>query len=130
MNVRRTIVTTCVIIGIIIFIVVGLKNKFEKRLIQFSRREIATIDLSVINDGEYLGECSIFPIKVISKTKIVNHKIEKIEILKHRTGQGKPAERIVESILQEQTIKVSVISGATYSSRAIQVSIVNALKGN
>jgi len=65
---------------------------------------------------------------VETKTYIQSGKITKIEILKHINGQGKNAEQIIDNIMKQQKINVDTISGATYSSKAIQKAIENSLK--
>lgn len=44
-------------------------------------------------------------------------------------GIGKPAEAIVEDIVENQSIEVDAVSGATNSSRVIMKACENALRG-
>ncbi|MBA7580983.1 hypothetical protein ES708_22882 [subsurface metagenome] len=50
-----------------------------------------------------------------------------IELVKHRSGQGAPAEMIASKVVEAQTLEVDVVSGATYSSKVILKAIENAL---
>ena len=114
---------------VILIILIGNLAKviIENNLNHFAKTEIVPISLANIQDGEYFGEYSIFPIKVKLEVSIKGNRISEIKILEHRNGQGKPAEGIIGSIITKQNIDVAVISGASYSSRAIQKSIEKAL---
>jgi uncharacterized protein with FMN-binding domain len=58
---------------------------------------------------------------------VVAHRIESVKILKHRTFKGKPAERIVDSVIADQSLEVDTVSGATMSSECILEAIAAAL---
>lgn len=92
-----------------------------------SNAKIENVDLSAISDGEYLGEYSAFPISVEVKVAVINNQMAKITILEHRNGQGKPAESIVDTVVQSQSLNVDSVSGATYSSKVILKAIEDAL---
>ncbi len=52
-----------------------------------------------------------------------DHVITKIDLLKHKSGQGGAAGAITDGIIREQKIAVDAISGATLSSRVIQKAV-------
>ncbi len=52
-----------------------------------------------------------------------------IDILEHKNGRGKPAEIVVDRMVEEQKIDVDAVSGATNSSIVIKKSVENALTG-
>jgi uncharacterized protein with FMN-binding domain len=85
------------------------------------------IDLNDIEDGVYVGEVKTIPIHVIVKVTIKNHQIVEIKIIEHRSGQGEPAEVIVEDIIAYQSLNVDLISGATYSSKVIILAVYKAV---
>jgi uncharacterized protein with FMN-binding domain len=89
--------------------------------------QIDNVDLTKISDGVYTGKYNVFPISVIVKVKIDNHKISDITLVKHFNGQGASAEAILDHIIKNQTLNVDIIAGATYSSKIILKSIENAL---
>jgi len=85
------------------------------------------IDLSSIEDGEYTGSYSCFPVSAEVKVTVSNHQITDIEILKHVNGQGAPAEAITDYIIDAQSLDVEIVTGATYSSKVIIKAVENAL---
>ena len=88
-------------------------------------------DLSSKADGSYRGEADFTgtPIKVILEANIQNHRIASINIIKHSCSPiGKKAEKIVDRIIERQSLDVDVISGATVSSNAILKAVENALQ--
>ncbi len=57
---------------------------------------------------------------------VSGHEIKSIEIVRHNHGRGKSAEAIIASLIENQSVEVIVISGATYSSKVILKAIENA----
>lgn len=106
----------------------GVKAKLESGLKELAKTDIAEVDLGSVADGEYAGSASAFPVAVELKVRMKDHKIETIDLIKHTNGQGKPAEALLAMAVREQKINLDVISGATYSSKAILLAISNALK--
>lgn len=89
--------------------------------------EIKSINITEIDDGIYRGKYEVFPVRVELNVEVKDHQIIEIDILKHDNGQGKPAESIINSVIEQNSIDVDVISGASYSSRTILQAISNAL---
>jgi len=88
-------------------------------------------DLNTKADGSYRGEADFTgtPIKVILEADVRNHRITSINIIKHSSSPiGKKAEKIVDRIIEKQSLNVDVISGATVSSNAIRKAVENALQ--
>src|SRR5690554_4593700 len=118
------IVVILVIAGGIIGVVATLQNNLDK----LNQMNI-DVDLSQVEDGEYHGSYSMFPVSAEVKVVVQNHKIKQIEILEHSQAKGANGEKITDSVIEEQTLEVDAISKATYSSRVILLAIENALKG-
>jgi len=103
------------------------KASVQKNLIKLLASEIEDVDLSKVADGTYSGNYKVFPISVKVKVAVKDHQITSIEYVEHKSGKGAPAEAIRDNILEEQSLEVDVISGATYSSKAILKAVRNAL---
>jgi len=101
----------------------GWKEGLEK----LDSLEINEPDLEGISDGSYRGSCEGGPVLVEVEVEVKDNAMKTIVLLKHRNGKGKDAEAIIDDILQAQSLDVDVISGATYSSKAILKAIDNAL---
>jgi uncharacterized protein with FMN-binding domain len=87
------------------------------------------IDISDIPDGVYIGEYSVDFISAKVEVTVRNGAVINIDILEHKNGRGKPAEIVVDRIIEEQKIDVDAISGATNSSTVIKKAVENALIG-
>jgi len=90
-----------------------------------------TPDLALKRDGIYRGsyDLSGTPVNVILDVTIQNHKITKIEIVKHSCSPiGKKAEKIIDQIIAVQSLDVDAISGATASSKSIIKAVEDALQ--
>ena len=111
------------IAGAIAIFVYKSNQGFEK----LSALTIENVDLTMIPNGEYLGDYEVFPISVEVKVTVTNHQMSDISILKHVNGQGGPAEGIIDTVLEKQSLEVDAVTGATYSSKVILKSIEDAL---
>lgn len=121
------IIITLVSIGVLVISqILKLVNQQMEDLVETT---IVDVDLSTLNDGTYIGEVKTIPIHVIVEVEIVNHQIIEIRIIEHRSGQGESGEMIINDILLNQSLNVDIITGATYSSKAIMIAISEALKG-
>lgn len=88
------------------------------------------IDISNIPDGVYIGEYDVNVIYAKVEVTLENGEITNINILEHRNERGKPAEAVINKILEEQKIDVDAVSGATNSSTVIKKAVENALSAN
>jgi uncharacterized protein with FMN-binding domain len=117
-----------------ILLVVVLVNRVlvnsETSLEALHDLEIENVDLTQIPDGTYDGRFSVFPVSVDVNVTVSNHQITVINIARHRTGRGAPAEIIKDRVIEAQSLDVDIVSGATYSSKIILKSIEDALKNN
>ena len=114
---------------IVIFCIVGfvMFQSMQKGINDLLELEMTDIDLTDIEDGDYIGTYQQLPVTVKVTVKIVNHDIISIEILKHDNGQGQSAELIINDIVEEDSILVDTVAGATISSKCIQLAVKNAL---
>lgn len=116
------------VIALIIIAMVGFFIKSQNSLNNLTSIEIQDVDLPRIEDGNYKGSYEAFPVSVEVSVEVKNHEIMDIQILKHVNGQGDPAEKITEHIIEAQSLNVDVIAGATYSSKVIIKAVEDALK--
>ncbi len=126
-----------IILGILVVVIIGayfgitgIKSFIEtmnSNLDQLTDLNISNVDISKVADGTYTGSYKVFPIIAEVKVTIKNHQIAGIELVKHRSGQGDPAEIIPGKVVEAQTLEVNAVSGATYSSKVILKAIEDAL---
>ena len=80
-------------------------------------------------DGVYEGSYKAGPNKALVKVTIKDKRLVKIDIVKHRAWKGKKAESIIPMrIIEYQSTKVDVVTGATNSSRVIMNAVQKAIE--
>lgn len=124
-NKMNKIILASIIVFIILIVLAIFFNHVTKKADTIL---VDNIDLSVIPDGQYIGEYSIFPVYTKIEITVKNHEFSEINILKHDNGLGSSAENIKEDIKKEQSLNVDAISGATVSSKCILKAIEKAIE--
>lgn len=112
----------CIIVG---GLFIGLYFVVQQRT---QSLEYTSLHLETIDDGIYNGEYTMDPVIVILEVTVVDHRIENIEIIDHNNGLGGNAEQIIATIIDQQSLDVDSISGATLSSHTILKAVENALE--
>jgi len=122
-----------IVLGIFLILIIAFGVAFFFRARQMVKRiesvEIMDVDLTQIANGVYTGEFGDFLVDVQLEVTVKDHKIEKIEIIKQRSGPGYEAIETVDRIIDAQLPKVDVVTGATGSSRSIMIAVQSALTG-
>jgi len=88
---------------------------------------VGDVDFSQVADGVYIGDCDVEFIYAKVQVTVENGKATDIQILEHRNERGAPAETIIDAVLQEQSLSVDTVCGATNSSRVILKAVENAV---
>jgi uncharacterized protein with FMN-binding domain len=104
-----------------------MMKRIERNMAALLDEEITEVDLSDVLDGTYTGEHIVLPISVKVEVTVKDHEITKIDLIRHINGQGQKAEILLDSIVEMQSLKVDVVSGATYSSIVILKAVQDAL---
>lgn len=118
----------CVILGIVLLGTSGclsLTASMKKRLAKIENEDI---DMETVEDGIFEGHSELAPVKVDVKVLVKNHKIKKVELLRHECGLGHPADVIVDKMVEQNTWDVDAVSGATVSSEIIKNAVNKALR--
>ena len=97
------------------------------------KKSLANIENTAINmnnvaDGVYSGHSELGPVSVDVEVHVADHKLAKIDLVRHACGLGRPAEAITEKMVEQNTFDVDAISGATVSSEVIKNAVNNALR--
>jgi len=127
---KKTIIVIIVIAIVIIGGGIGwykITSNFDQNLNKLTQTKIEDVDLSKISDGIYSGSYELLPVSVEVAVTIKEHKIDKIDLIKHNNGKGAAAEVIPDEVVKTGSLQVEAVSGATYSSRVILIAIKNAL---
>jgi uncharacterized protein with FMN-binding domain len=97
----------------------------------FAEIQASLPDINGKSDGLYRGnyDLSGSPVKVVLDVVIQDNNIIAVNIIKHFCSPiGKKAEKITERIIEQQSLNVDAVSGATGSSKAILKAVENALQ--
>ena len=122
-----------IIISIIAIIIIcsALAINYLKKISNYKEKVnniiIQEVNLDNKKDGKYIGEFDADVISAKVEVEIKNKKISNINIIEHKNGRGTPAEVIPKKVVDAQSLKVDVVSGATNSSKVILKAIENAL---
>ncbi|MFW5801425.1 MAG: FMN-binding protein [Spirochaeta sp.] len=81
--------------------------------------EITTPPLHDIPDGSYQGSYSAGLTSASVEATMTEGRISDMRLIEHNHGRGGDAETIIDAILQEQSLDIAAVSGATVSSKVI-----------
>ncbi|HWT75354.1 MAG TPA: FMN-binding protein [Mobilitalea sp.] len=123
----RILIIFGILIAVIAVGVFVLYNNMQKTASTYNKFDFASLDLSNVQDGTYTGSEDGGIVKASVEVTVKDHVITNVKILSHECGKGKPAEVIVNDIVNNNSLEVDTVSGATYSSNVIKVAVYNAL---
>ena len=90
--------------------------------------ENAAINMNNVADGVYSGHSELGPVSVDVEVHVADHKLTKVDLVRHACGLGRPAEAITEKMVEQNTFDVDAVSGATVSSEVIKNAVNKALR--
>lgn len=121
---KRIIIIVIVIMLLIVIVKIGAGILTKSTL---KKVKINEVDIAQVADGEYEGNAQIKPVSAKVNVRVEQGKIADIEIKDHMTGLGKNGEKVVDQIINKQSLDVDAISGATQSSVTITKAVEDAL---
>ena len=109
-------IKTVLIGAVLIVAVIGAGYLYNVNLYQCKVRaiEISDVDLSLIPDGIYIGECDVHFIYAKVAVTVRSGRITALNVLEHRNDRGSAAESIVDDIVKKQRIDVGSESTALF----------------
>jgi uncharacterized protein with FMN-binding domain len=103
------------------------KIKIDQMMKYFAEYPLKNADIQTIADGTYRGSFGKFVVAADLEANVKQHRIVDIKIISQKCGKGYEAKKILDRVLQAQSLKVDAIAGATGSSRCILIAIDRAL---
>lgn len=105
MKKKQVIILGILVVVIIVtyFGIIGFKScieTIESNLDQLTDLNISNVDISKVADGTYTGSYKVFPIIAEVKVTVKNYEITEIELVKHKSGHGAPAEIIPSKVVE------------------------------
>ena len=120
------IIAVLVVGAVVLAVYLKQVNNYQDKV---QNMEFTDINIISIPDGKYIGESDVDLISAKVEVMVTNGKIVSIDLVSHKNGRGKPAEKILYEMIEKQTTNVDAISGATNSSIVIRKAVENALLG-
>lgn len=117
-----------VILGIVLLGTSGCLSLTASMKKNLAKIENEDIDMETVEDGIFEGHSELDLVKVDVKVLVKNHKLIKVELLRHECGLGHPADVIVDKMVEQNTWDVDAVSGATVSSEIIKNAVNKALR--
>ncbi|MTI95590.1 MAG: FMN-binding protein [Firmicutes bacterium] len=110
----------------------GIINAVRDALSEFVGEELEDVDIEALASGRYIGTASSFGGDLTVEVAVAGGKITDITVLSHTDTEdiAEPAfEEVIERMLNEQSLEVDLVSGATISAEALLLAVENALRG-
>jgi uncharacterized protein with FMN-binding domain len=126
-KIKRNLIIVGILIAVVLIGVFALYTAMKKSQTTYNTFDFGGINLSEVEDGIYTGSEDGGIVKASVEVTIKDHVITDITILSHDCGLGKPAEVIIEDIIEGNSLEVDTVSGATYSSDVIRMAVYNAV---
>ena len=89
---------------------------------------IEDIDFAQVRDGVYTARQNNFPVTAKVEATVELGRVTGVRVLRHFHGPDRGAEAITGRIVEQQSLKVDAVSGATLSSTVILKAVESALK--
>jgi uncharacterized protein with FMN-binding domain len=126
---KRYILVPAALIALVLLALAfrSFSRQAEEGLAQLESLSISTPALNTLKDGLYTGTYAAFPVKVTAEVTVSGHRITAVRLLEHRNGQGKAAETLLGKIVENQSLELDAVSGATYSSLVLLKAVELAL---
>ena len=125
---KRIWVITAIIIGLVLFGVIGFKCFSARIVSEAAQLENIYIDVTQVADGIYEGHSELGPVVVDVRVIVENGNLTRVELIQHQNGLGLAAEKLAEDMVAKNTYDVDAVSGATVSSAVIINAVNDALQ--
>jgi len=124
------LIVIAVIVVAVFAIVMGVSAWLTRGLDEMAQMQINNVDLNSLSDGTYRGSFRGYRWSNSVEVVIESNRIADIRITeKHRFHREELIQELTSRIIDEQSIDVDTVSGATVSSKAFLKAIENALSG-
>jgi uncharacterized protein with FMN-binding domain len=122
------ILAIVLVIGVLLGLFVIGANQMVKN-VKAEYEKVSKVDLNKLADGIYPGSFKEMLVAADLEVMIKNHRIAGITIKKQISGKGYEAKGLTDRIIEAQSPKVDVITGATGSSKCLMIAVNRALIG-
>jgi len=122
-----------VALAVIAVVVIGL-SIFNKGMADIKRLSVENIDVSLLKDGNYFGEYENGRWQYHVEVIVRDGEVKEIHVLNTKTGPfdmemyDDVNTELIQRIVQNQSLQVDTVTGATVNSKALLKAVENALK--
>ncbi len=116
------------VVGVVVIVCLLFALKVQRVEREIDSIAVGNVDVGRVGDGVYDGELDVWAVSARVRVLVRNGRIEGIELLEHNHGPDYGAEGITERIIEQQSLEVDAISGATTSSKVIRKAVELALR--
>jgi len=118
-----------IILAVILIIVLIIGVIATRGMKDIKNYRVSDISPGDIRDGVYQGECTIGRWQTTVSVTVKNHMITGIETLKSMDDPERIlTDLIIRKIIDEQTLNIDTVSGASISTKAYVIAVYNALE--
>ncbi len=126
----RVFLVILVVVAVIFGSVLGIGIWMTRGMNEMLDLAIGEIDLNKLRDGVYSGSFEGYRWSNTVEVTVESHKIKDIQIVKkHSFQRDELVNELSERIIQQQSLKVDVVTEATVSSKAFLKAVEDALSG-
>jgi len=116
------------IVGIIIAVLVGLIAIVTFNGMGYVRKmAVNPVDLSKVADGAYAGTFKKGRFSYSVEVAVKDHRIQAVKMTSPKQAMNAIIEQIFARIVQDQSVKVDTVSGASLTTKAVSKAVENAL---
>jgi uncharacterized protein with FMN-binding domain len=118
-------------VGIVFLLLLLLILGCEESESQKIRKvQLPDIDLSKIEDGIYIGQFTHHDNVYETEVVVKDHRIDNIRVLQWEGDKyDEEALDVIQRVIEKQSLRVDVVTGATKSSKLYLITIYNVLSG-
>lgn len=89
--------------------------------------QVQEVDMSRVHDGEYIGIYQNKLLLAVVRVEVFDHQIMEIEVLQHKESYMPQARQTAEQVVEQQSLQVDTIAGATFTCDTVRKAVENAL---
>lgn len=119
--------SVAIVVVIVVIILGSYMISVKKYQDTVKNMTFSEVDIKEIPDGTYEGDCNVDYIYAKVQVTVQGGIIKNIDLVEHKNDKGAAAESIVDDVIEQQSLDVDVVTGATNSSKVIKKAVENAL---
>ncbi len=125
---KKPLIIFMVVSTVIVFSTVLVGMVLVPETLRIGPADFEDIDVSRVPDGTYYGSAEAFMTGASVAVRVEDQQIVRIDLLRHKHSNGEEAVAVLDRVIEQQCLKVDVVSGATTSSLVLLKAVEDALQ--